>query len=82
MKKEEIIVENKKRLKSLSAAYNPITGEGSTSVQRSEINISGFPVEKMYLPETMVAEEFVKQLQEYGAEDYLRIVEKITPDAS
>ena len=79
MKKEEIIVENKKRLKSLSAAYNPITGEGSTSVQRSEINISGFPVEKMYLPETMVAEEFVKQLQEYGAEDYLRIVENITP---
>ena len=79
MKKEEIIVENKKRLKEISAAYNPITGEGSTSVQRSEINISGFPVEKMYLPETMVAEEFVKQLQEYGAEDYLRIVENITP---
>ena len=79
MKKEEIIIENKKRLKEISAVYNPITGEGSTSIPRSWANISGFPIEKIYLPTTMLAEEFVQQLQEHGAEGYLREVENTTP---
>ena len=79
MKKEEIIKENKRRLKEISAVYNPITGEGSTSIQRSEINISGFPIEKLYLPTTMAEEEFVQQLQEYGAEGYLSRIENIEP---
>ena len=79
MKKEEIIIENKRRLKAISVVYNPITGEGSTSVPRSEVCIADFPIEKMYLPTTMAHEEFVLQLQELGAEGYLREVEKTTP---
>ena len=79
MKKEEIIEENKRRLKEISAVYNPITGEGSTSVPRCEVAISGFPIENMYLPTSMVAEEFVQQLQEHGAEGYLREVQNTVP---
>ena len=79
MKKEEIIKENRRRLKEISAVYNPITGEGSTSVPRIEVNINGFPIEKLHLPATMVGEEFVGQLQELGAEGYLREVEKSSP---
>ena len=79
MKKEEIIEENKRRLKKISAVYNPITGEGSTSVPRCEVTISGFPIENMYLPTSMVAEEFVQQLQEHGAEGYLREVQNTVP---
>ena len=79
MTKEEIIKENNRRLKSLSAVYNPITGEGSTSVPRCEVNICGFPIERMFLPVTMATEEFVEQLQEHGAEGYLREVEKTVP---
>ena len=78
MKKEKIIEENRQRLKEISAVYNPITGEGSTSVPRSEVKISGFPIEKMYLPTTMIDEEFVRQLQEYGAEGYLREIKNAT----
>ena len=66
-------------MKEISAVYNPITGEGSTSVPRYEVNITGFPIEKMYLPVTMGDEEFVQQLQEHGAEGYLREVEHTTP---
>ena len=79
MKKEEIIAENKRRLKEISAVYNPITGEGSSSVPRCEVSISGFPIEKIYLPTTMTHEELVRQLQELGAEGYLREVENTTP---
>ena len=78
MKKEEIIKENKRRLKEISAVYNPITGEGSTSVPRYEATISGFPIEKLYLPTTMATEEFIQQLQEYGADGYLRELQNST----
>ena len=79
MKKEEIITENKRRLEAISAVYNPITGEGSTSVPRFEAVITGFPIEKLYLPQTMADDGFVQQLLEHGAEGYLREVEKTTP---
>ena len=81
MKKEEIIIENRRRLEAISAVYNPITGEGSTSVPRFEAVISGFPVEKLYLPQTMADDEFVQQLQEYGAEGYLSDVQGLEPDS-
>lgn len=81
MKKEEIIEENKRRLKEISAVYNPITGEGSTSVPRQEVTIKGFPIEKLYLPATMAGEEFVNQLQRNGAEGYLRDIQGKEPDS-
>ena len=39
MKTKDIIEENNRRLGEISAVYNPITGEGSTSVERIKINI-------------------------------------------
>lgn len=71
MKKEEIIKENKRRLGEISAVYNPISGEGSTSVERRLTSIGGFPIEKINLPLTMLEEEKVQQLSTLGAEGYI-----------
>ena len=74
MNKEEIIEKNKERLREISAVYNPITGEGSTSIPRQLTSIEGFPIEKINLPSSMLDEEFVHQLVELGAAGYLREV--------
>ena len=50
MNKEKIIEMNKERLGAISAVYNPITGEGSTSVPRQWIDIEGFPIESINIP--------------------------------
>ena len=71
MKKEEIIKENIKRLGIISAVYNPITGEGSTSVPRQQVAIEGFPLESMWLPQSMANDEEVASLAEQGAVRYL-----------
>ena len=76
MNREKIIETNKERLRAISAVYNPITGEGSTSVPRAWTSIEGFPLEKMNLPASMYNEEFVQQLTELGATGYLRQVMK------
>lgn len=80
MKREYIIEENKKRLGAISAVYNPITGEGSTSIERKAVEIEGFPLERMYLPLTMLNEPFVQQLTEYGATGYLKEMSGIEPN--
>lgn len=72
MEKEKIIAENIRRLGEISAVYNPITGEGSTSVARQCIDIEGFPIEQLYLPETMCDDPKVRLLSTMGAEKYLR----------
>ena len=74
MNKEEIIEKNKERQRAISAVYNPITGEGSTSVPRRWTSIEGFPIENINLPTSMLDEEFVQQLIELGAAAYLREV--------
>ena len=71
MEKEEIIKENIKRLGEISAVYNPITGEGSTSVARQWTTFEGFPVENINLPTTMLKDERVQQLSALGAERYI-----------
>ena len=74
MNKEEIIEKNKERQRAISAVYNPITGEGSTTVPRRWTSIEGFPIENINLPTSMLDEEFVQQLIELGAAAYLREV--------
>ena len=74
MDKENIIEKNKERQRAISAVYNPITGEGSTSVPRQWTSIEGFPIENINLPASMQNEEFVQQLIELGACGYLREV--------
>ena len=71
MEKEEIIKENIKRLGEISAVYNPITGEGSTSVARQWTTFEGFPIENINLPTTMLKDERVQQLSALGAERYI-----------
>ena len=72
MDKEKIIETNKERLRAISAVYNPITGEGSTSVPRQWIDIEGFPIESINIPQSMYNEKFVQQLIEFGAAGYIR----------
>ncbi|MBR3884250.1 MAG: hypothetical protein IKJ31_05770 [Bacteroidaceae bacterium] len=71
MNVSEIIKLNLERQKSISAYYNPITGEGSTSIARNWVNIEGFPLEKIYLPITMSKDERIAELIEHGAEKFL-----------
>ena len=72
MDKEKIIKENIERLKKISAPYNPVTGEGSTAVERSEVEIEDFPLSHMNLPTKMVDRKFTSTLIEKGAKGYLR----------
>ena len=69
--KEKIIAENIKRLGAISAVYNPITGEGSTSLPRKQVAIEGFPLQEMFLPTTMLADESISRLVEVGATRYI-----------
>lgn len=71
MKKEEIIKENKRRLGEISAVYNPITGEGSTSIERRWTAFEGFPIERINLPAGMLEDEKIKQLSELGTQRYI-----------
>lgn len=81
MNKETIIEKNKERLGAISAVYNPITGEGSTSVPRQWVTIENFPIESMYLPTSMLNENFVQQLTELGTTGYLRQVSHQEPNS-
>ena len=72
MTKESIIIENARRLGEISAVYNPITGEGSTSVARQWVRIEKFPIENLYLPASMCNEKFVQELARLGAEGYIQ----------
>ena len=81
MNKETIIEKNKERLGAISAVYNPITGEGSTSVPRQWVDIENFPIESMNLPVSMQNEKLVQQLTELGATGYLRQISHQEPNS-
>ena len=72
MQKEETIKENLRRLGEISAVYNPINGEGSTSVTRTAVTIEGFPIERLYLPESMTGSARINELASIGAREYIR----------
>ena len=82
MEKEEIIKENIKRLGEISAVYNPITGEGSTSVARQWTTFEGFPVENINLPTTMLKDERVQQCIDIIGEQSKRRTEIVPSTAS
>lgn len=74
MNKTEIINENIRRIEAINSPYNPISGEGSTSIQRCCVEIEDFPLKKIYLPHTMVEDENIATLIENGAKGYLQKV--------
>ena len=81
MNKETIIEKNKERLGAISAVYNPITGEGSTSVPRQWVTIEKFPIERLNLPVSMLNEKLLQQLIELGASGYLREISHQEPNS-
>lgn len=72
MEKERIITENVQRIEKLATPYNPVSGEGSTSIKRKKIRIEGFPLDTLYIPTQMLAENDVMELIECGANGYLQ----------
>lgn len=72
MEKQDIIAENKKRIAQQSKPYNPISGEGSTSIKRRKVHIAEFPLDAMYLPVDMLQDNSIMQLVEHGATGYLQ----------
>ena len=80
MDKEKVIEKNRERLREISAVYNPITGEGSTSVPRHWATIEGFPIENINLPTSMYDEPLLQQLAELGVTRYLREIAQQEPN--
>lgn len=80
MEKEKIIETNIKRKSKISAPYNPITGDGSTSIVRTQVHIEGFPLKDINLPLSMTEEKSISELIEKGACDYLRSSGKENPE--
>jgi len=76
LKVNEIITENRKRLAEIRKPYNPVTGEGSISVQRVEVRIRDCPVSMLYLPESFVETGFVQKLIEVGFNGYIQLILK------
>lgn len=79
IERDRIIEENIRRCAIISAPYNPITGEGSTSIPRTDVEIEGFPLEAMRLPTAMLAEKEVGELIKSGAMGYLRAMGNDNP---
>lgn len=71
MNPEEIIVTNIERRKKITTPYNPITGEGTTAIERCLVSIEGFPIEQINLPQSMLKDENISMLIRHGAKGYL-----------
>lgn len=71
MERTAIIEQNRKRLQCITSPYNPITGEGSNSIERKQVHIEGFPIEDINLPVQMTDDESISQLIHKGAAGYL-----------
>lgn len=56
-----ILERNKRLTDKVNAAFDPLTGEGSTGL-RQLVTIKDFPIRKMWLPAEMLQETFVKKL--------------------
>lgn len=72
MDKARIIEANLERTANINHPYNPITGEGSTSISRTKVCIDGFPLKEISLPSSMLQERDICALIEQGANRYLR----------
>lgn len=62
----DILKINQQRLDEINAPFNPITGKGSVGT-RFECVIDDFPISHQWLPDTMRAIPFVRQLMKAGS---------------
>ena len=72
--KNDIIKENRKRIALIHAPYNPVTGEGSTSIEREKVYIQDCPIENLYLPVTFALTPFIQALIKYGYNGFIKTV--------
>lgn len=72
LKADEIIRINRERLAVINQPYNPITGEGSTSLPREKVFIKDCPIETMWLPVDFVQTGFVQTLMSLGFNGYIK----------
>ena len=77
MNNRTIIEENNRRLGEISAVYNPITGEGSTSVAREKVKVEGFPITTLHLPLSMSRTQLIEELSSLGVAGYLRRIKNV-----
>lgn len=76
LKPDEIIKQNLVRLAEINKPYCPITGEGSTSIERIKVEISDCPIPVLYLPTEFTETGFVQKLLEVGFKGYIQTVLK------
>jgi hypothetical protein len=69
---EAILSENKRRLDAIRCEYNPITGQGSASVERVHVQIKDCPVPDMWLPVGFAETGFVKTLEKEGLDKFIK----------
>lgn len=66
MNYDQIISENIDRLKKFKSPYNQVTGEGSTIIARTEVNIK--ELGKIFIPNLMIKENYwIKLLSDLGS---------------
>lgn len=61
----QILKENNRRLDTINAPFNPVSGFGSVG-ERVKVVIDGFPIRKQWLPVKMMSVPLVRKLAEYG----------------
>lgn len=68
---EQTIKENAARLKEIHTPYNPLSGEGSRCLPRTEVHLD-FPLDTMWLPNDFVNTPFVQTLLDIGVDGFIR----------
>lgn len=67
---EEILEENRKRWKRLRAEYDPVTGEGVSSLtgmERVELRIPDFAIPVQYVPPEMMKNKLIREVVKAGS---------------
>lgn len=71
MQAQEIIKKNLERLKVIESPYNPLTGEGSFSIERVKVTCEDFPLKEMWLPVEFANTGFCQVLMSLGIRLYI-----------
>jgi len=66
---DDILRENQRRMDEINAPYNPYTGEYGTG-ERTKVEIEGFPIPTMWLPNEMLDNEFMQNLIFLGLDGF------------
>lgn len=79
---DSIIEENRRRNAERRKPYDPLTGDGSDALPRTEVHIDGAPLSVMWLPEGFVQTGFVRTLIDVGFDRYISLFTHQTPTDS